>query len=199
LYDEAPAAIARRQAAMTAEAGLTTLVLAALVLLLVAYLRLGGRFRGLESPTEIRPTEHSTATRPPAASAPDPRPHAHALPARDLDEALRITGGSLDIADSLLEQMLAELPAQLEAAGTALAAGDWVALRALVHSIKGGTAVCAVPALHAAVCRLQAAARRADRDGIVPVLTEIDRERRRLLFHAHNPGAVSALATANAP
>jgi two-component system sensor histidine kinase BarA len=78
---------------------------------------------------------------------------------RDAEEALRITGGSLEVADMLLADLLGSLPDQLAAAADTLAREDWEALRALIHRIKGATAVCAVPALHHAVCELQQGAR----------------------------------------
>jgi HPt (histidine-containing phosphotransfer) domain-containing protein len=85
------------------------------------------------------------------------------LPPRDLDEALAITGGSRAVADEMLRELLAELPGQLASAADALDAGDWDGLRSLAHRMKGSSAMCALPALHAAVCALQAAARAGER------------------------------------
>ena len=98
------------------------------------------------------------------------------LPVRDLAEALAITGGLREAADEMLQELLAGLPAQLAASRTALAAQAWCQLREVVHHMKGGTAVCAVPALHAAVCHLQDAARAGNaavaRDGLATVEAE---------------------------
>jgi HPt (histidine-containing phosphotransfer) domain-containing protein len=85
------------------------------------------------------------------------------LPLRDVDEALAITGGSLAVADAMLRELLDDLPGELAAAGAALDAGDWEDLRAVVHRMKGGSAMCAVPALHTAICGLQGAAQAGDR------------------------------------
>jgi HPt (histidine-containing phosphotransfer) domain-containing protein len=102
------------------------------------------------------------------------------LPLRDLDEALAITGGSLAVADEMLHALLEDLPGQLAAAGAALDAGDWEDLRAVAHRMKGGSAMCAVPALHAAVCGLQGAAWAGDRARTREQLADVACEQARL-------------------
>jgi len=174
-------------------ADLTAVALAALVLLLVAYLRPGSRSSDRNEAAGTVPD--GRAGGPGATRAKDGDA---GLPARDLDDALRITGGSLDIAESLLEQMLAELPAQLETLASAAAGGDWTEARRTADGIKGAAAACAVPALHAAVCRLEAATRNADAGAIGAVLADVERERRRLISAGRSPGRVSTLAQASA-
>ena len=178
-------------------AGLVAVALTALILLLAAALRPSARAVGSDGVAPAAATAR-TGGRPPATLA-GPEPSHAELPARDLDEALRITGGSLDIADALLEQMLAELPAQAEALATAATSGDWATARGHAHGIKGGTGVCAVPALHAAVCRLQSAVRSEDPAAIAAALGEIDRERGRLSTTARDPAEGPPLACARAP
>lgn len=102
------------------------------------------------------------------------------LPVHDLRKALAITGGLADVADDMLRALLADLPGQLAAARKALEAGEWAGLRALVHQLKGGTSVCAVPALHEAVCQLQAAARATDALQARERLTAVEAEHLRL-------------------
>ena len=80
----------------------------------------------------------------------------------------------------LIADMLGSLPDQLTEAAGALAQEDWIRLREVAHRIKGATAVCAVPALHHAVCELQRVAREADASRARPWLDRIDGERRRL-------------------
>jgi HPt (histidine-containing phosphotransfer) domain-containing protein len=121
------------------------------------------------------------------------------LPVRDRDDALRITGGSQDIADALLEQLLAELPAQIDAVTAAAAAGDWDEARLAANGIRGAAAACAVPALHAAACRLQTAAATAEPEAVAAVLTEVEHERHRLISQAPTPPPPSTLARASVP
>jgi HPt (histidine-containing phosphotransfer) domain-containing protein len=178
-------------------AGLAAASLAGLVLLLAARRRRDPPPRGQDPGVPRLDAPRAEVADAPSATAREPSPAA--LPTRDLDEALRITGGSLDIADALLDQMLADLPGQIEVVSAALTVGDWATLRVLAPKIKGGTGVCAVPALHAAVCRLQAATGREDAAATAAALTEIDRERRRLLAPGQDPAAASALAHASVP
>ena len=63
---------------------------------------------------------------------------------RDLDEALRITGGSRELADELYEQFIDELPAQMAKIEALCAEGANGPLREILHQIKGGASVCAV-------------------------------------------------------
>jgi two-component system sensor histidine kinase BarA len=101
-------------------------------------------------------------------------------PVRDVEEALRITGGSIEVADMLIADLLGSLPDQLTQAEKALEQGDWERLRALIHRIKGATAVCAVPPLHRAVCELQRAAREADTGLTRSWMKRVEVERQRL-------------------
>lgn len=63
---------------------------------------------------------------------------------RDLDDALRITGGSRELADELFVQFLDELPAQIAEVEVFLAENARADLRNLLHQIRGGASVCAV-------------------------------------------------------
>jgi HPt (histidine-containing phosphotransfer) domain-containing protein len=63
---------------------------------------------------------------------------------RDLDEALRITGGSRELADELYQQFIDELPAQMAQIEALCAEGANGLLREMLHQVKGGAAVCAV-------------------------------------------------------
>lgn len=164
---------------MTAE-GLAALALVAFVPLLVAFVHIGVRSGGLGP---LPADEAGRATDAGAGSdlaASDPEP-SH-LPARDRAEALRLSGGSADIADALLAQMLGELPAQADSLAAAAAAADWATARDLSRGMRWGTAVCAVPALHAAVYRLEMAAAAQDPGAVAAALTLVEREARRLAF-----------------
>jgi HPt (histidine-containing phosphotransfer) domain-containing protein len=172
---------------------LTTVALAALVLVLVAYLRAGGPAAGRDPAPGTATGEQSGSQ--PAVGGGCPV----ALPTRDLDDALRITGGSRAIADALLEQMLAELPAQIDAVTAAATAGDWGEAREAAKGIRGAAAACAVPALHAAACRLQTAAATAESGAVAAALTEVEHERHRLISQAPSPPPSSTLARASVP
>jgi hypothetical protein len=179
LYDEASIATGAGDAAVTAE-GLAALALVAFVPLLVAFVHIGVRSGGL-APLPGDGTGRATdagAGSNRAASDPEP---SH-LPALDRAEALRLSGGSADIADSLLAQMLADLPAQADGVAAAAATAAWATARDLSRGMRGGTAVCAVPALHAAVCRLEVAAAARDPGAVAAALTLVEREARRLAF-----------------
>ena len=63
---------------------------------------------------------------------------------RDLDEALRITGGSRALADELYGQFIDELPAQMAQIEALCAEGADGPVREMLHQVKGGAAVCAV-------------------------------------------------------
>lgn len=116
---------------------------------------------------------------PPCLSA--PAAEEGSWPVRDVEEALRITGGSIEVADMLIADLLGSLPDQLTQAGEALESGDWERLRALIHRIKGATAVCAVPPLHRAVCELQRAARETEPGLTRSWMERVEVERRRLV------------------
>jgi HPt (histidine-containing phosphotransfer) domain-containing protein len=63
---------------------------------------------------------------------------------RDLDEALRIAGGSRELVDELFAQFCAELPACMAAISELTAAGAHDQMREELHQLKGGAVVCAV-------------------------------------------------------
>jgi HPt (histidine-containing phosphotransfer) domain-containing protein len=179
LYDEAPIATGAGDAAVTAE-GLAALALVAFVPLLVAFVHIGVRSGGLAPLPGDEAGRAADAGAGSHRAASDPEP-SH-LPARDRAEALRLSGGSADIADALLAQMLAELPAQADSLAAAAAAADWATARDLGRGMRAGTAVCAVPALHAAVGRLEAVAAAQDPGAVAAALTLVEREARRLAF-----------------
>lgn len=78
---------------------------------------------------------------------------------RDLDEAMRIAGGSRDLVDELFSQFCAELPGRMETIAALVESDDRQALRESLHQLKGGAAVCAVRPFLAALEELHEAAR----------------------------------------
>jgi two-component system sensor histidine kinase BarA len=83
--------------------------------------------------------------------------HPRSLPSYDADKALRITGGSKTMANNLLKQLLEVLPDSMEEIKELAKQQNWQELWQTVHKLQGMTALCAVPALSAALGRLQIA------------------------------------------
>ena len=83
--------------------------------------------------------------------------HPRSLPAYDAEKALRITGGSRTMANNLLKQLLEVLPESMEEIKELAKQQNWQELWQTVHKLQGMTALCAVPALSAALGRLQIA------------------------------------------
>ncbi len=84
------------------------------------------------------------------------------LPIRDEAVALAAVGGDKDLANELLETLLAGLPAELEDMKRLQTAGDWPKLADLAHQVRGATRYCGVPALDETMGALQKAAESAD-------------------------------------
>ncbi len=83
--------------------------------------------------------------------------HSRSLPPYDAEKALRITGGSKPMANNLLKQLLEVLPESMEEIKELAKQQNWQELWQAVHKLQGMTALCAVPALSAALGRLQLA------------------------------------------
>lgn len=108
-------------------------------------------------------------------------PTGTALPIRDMEKALSVTGGDPKLADEMYQQLKRELPdqvASLEAAHTTL---DWQALREIAHKLHGSTSACGVAALDNAVQQLNAACRAESEDSAALYLRSVQSEADRLL------------------
>jgi two-component system sensor histidine kinase BarA len=79
------------------------------------------------------------------------------LPLRDMEQALRVTGGSVELAESMFAQLCEELPTQMSIIRSAVATHNHDELISTVHRMHGSSAVCAVPALNDVLERLEAA------------------------------------------
>ncbi len=69
------------------------------------------------------------------------------LPMRDIERALRITGGDAPLANQMFEQMVRDLPDQLAQFLHLQQAKNWAELKRHVHRLRGSVTYCAVPAL----------------------------------------------------
>jgi HPt (histidine-containing phosphotransfer) domain-containing protein len=95
---------------------------------------------------------------------------------RDLDEALRIAGGSRELVDELFQQFCAELPGRMATISELAVARDYERLREALHQLKGGAVVCAVKPLVTALEDLHRAVKSAPHED-VPRLLAILQER----------------------
>jgi len=77
------------------------------------------------------------------------------LPIRDIEQALRITGGQRVVADKLLAKLVEQLPDYLDSVISKYKEKDWPQLWQILHKLHGATAVCGVPALNNVVINLQ--------------------------------------------
>lgn len=76
---------------------------------------------------------------------------------RDTDAALRIAGGSRELADELFKQFRNELPQQMETLKTLLHERDMESAREMLHQVKGAAAICALTGLVPELDRLREA------------------------------------------
>ena len=102
---------------------------------------------------------------------------------RDLDEALRIAGGSRELVDELFGQFRAELPGRMATISELAAGGDYARMREALHQLKGGAAVCAVKPLIAALEDLHRAVRSDSYDGVPRLLAVLEECADSLLKH----------------
>ncbi|MCW8921471.1 MAG: ATP-binding protein [Sedimenticola sp.] len=77
------------------------------------------------------------------------------LPVRDIDEAMRITGGREELATDMFNNFMADLPKQLELLNYHFVNREWHALGDVAHRLHGACAVCGVPALKASIRKLE--------------------------------------------
>ena len=102
-------------------------------------------------------------------------------PIRDHQQALRIAGGSENIAGRLFRELRAELPTAIEGLQSKLAERDWSELWQLSHRLHGAAAVCGVPALYHALNDLQPAITLEDEATVSLLLERVDREAQRII------------------
>jgi len=95
----------------------------------------------------------------------DPNDKIADLPMRDIERALRITGGDATLANQMFELMVQDLPNQIEKFLRLQQEENWGELKRSVHRLRGSVTYCAVPALEHNLNILEtAAASRKPRD-----------------------------------
>ena len=103
------------------------------------------------------------------------------LPVRDDVAALAAVGGDADLAQELLETLVATLPEEIEALRASYAEEDWPALAEHAHQMRGATRYCGVTALDDAAETLQRTATIGDRELIHRAFAQVESESERLL------------------
>ncbi|WP_044497948.1 ATP-binding protein [Pseudomonas saudimassiliensis] len=99
------------------------------------------------------------------------------LAAIDLEEGLRLAAGKADLAEDLLQMLLAGLPDDRQAISSALEQGERKALLERVHKLHGASRYCGAPELRAR-CQQAETLLKQDRDShgaVLALLTAIDR------------------------
>lgn len=123
------------------------------------------------------PPEPTVATDLDAESA----PHGDGtLAMRDDLKALRVTGGSQQVADKLFAEFCVDLPVSLDNLRKAYAVRDWKMLWDVAHRLHGAAAVCALPAMHAALDSLQRSSRQQHHAKATAALADVQRQATRL-------------------
>jgi two-component system sensor histidine kinase BarA len=109
------------------------------------------------------------------------------LPMRDIDQALRIAGGSERIANKLFRELREELPGAIEELRSSFANRDWAELWQLSHRLQGAVSVCGVPALHRALSELQPAVALEDDAAVLRLLERTAHEIERIMQEQDRP------------
>jgi len=102
-------------------------------------------------------------------------------PLRDIEHAMRISGGSRTLVDQLYARFCAELAEQMAALTRIVQEGDTNELREALHQLKGGAAVCAVTPFLEALETLRSAAKEQNDEAIRKGLRGLQKEAQRLL------------------
>ena len=102
-------------------------------------------------------------------------------PVRDEAQAMRISGGSINIAAKLFNELCAELPTSLGTLRETFDRRDWSELWQLAHRLHGAAAVCGVPALYHALSDLQPAVTLEDEPTVSVLLDYVEKEAKRVL------------------
>ncbi len=105
-------------------------------------------------------------------------------PTRDTKAAMDFTGGRAQLAETLFNRFLVELPEQLDEIRQHALKTEWQQLAAATHKLHGATAICGVPALNNMLEKLEIAAHNQAQDKIHSLLSDIEEESKKLLSDA---------------
>ncbi|MCW8890649.1 MAG: ATP-binding protein [Sedimenticola sp.] len=95
------------------------------------------------------------------------------LPVRDMDEVLRITGNREELAVDMFNNFMVDLPKQLDLLNHHCTNSDWNSLGEVAHRLHGACAVCGVPALKAAIEKLEHLATMESESEIITALQHV--------------------------
>jgi two-component system sensor histidine kinase BarA len=101
-------------------------------------------------------------------------------PVYDRSQAMRISGNSRNIADTMLTQLIRTLPESLDKIVNLASEASWQELWQSTHQLQGAASVCAVPALSLSLKRLQIAVQNENITATKHELTEVQSEIQRL-------------------
>ena len=132
-------------------------------------------FKGDENIFDLIPTSSPTQTKDSEDSI---------APIRDMDQALRISGGSEQVAKQLFKQMIDLLPDYLQKIDLYSSKQEWDELWQSLHKLHGAASVCGVPALNNAINSLQKKVKNADYFSVEMGIETIKTEAYRLIDYA---------------
>ncbi len=103
------------------------------------------------------------------------------LPIRDKEQALRVTGGNVELAESMFSQLCTELPTQMNIIRSSAATHNYDEFLTTVHRMHGSTAVCAVPSLNDVLHRLETALNKHQYEIVQELLEQLEEAVEKLL------------------
>ena len=106
------------------------------------------------------------------------------LPVRDLEAAIQTVGGSAELAQQLFAAFLEGLGPHLQEIRQRHRAGDWPELGASAHQLHGAAAYCGIPAMKAAIRKLEEVTKEGDPAKIDRRMEALERECERLFAMA---------------
>ncbi len=102
----------------------------------------------------------------------------------DVEKALKITGGNIELADELFQSLLEELPGMKERLNTAFNNKDYKDMESAAHKLHGSAAYCAVTSIKDLAARLEKATINNRLDDIVACINELNSGIERILDDA---------------
>ena len=108
---------------------------------------------------------------------------------RDREKAVRIAGGSAEVADQLFKEFMEKLDVELAGIQRHFGEAAWETLWQAVHKLHGSTAVCGVPALNRALGQLERAVRAGDPHQVAACLSDVQHQADRLVALSTKPGS----------
>lgn len=116
------------------------------------------------------------------------------LPIRDLKMQLEVTGGNEQLANDLFNRFMDQIIHEQDQIHALAEGCDWDQLTETLHRLKGGAAVCGVPAIHHVLIELELSSREQNETSLSKLLVQFDEATKALLAYRDNSGDNPALA-----